>query len=1089
MFHRFDELGEDPYPYLVRSTDFMYRYEQEATDARNPIYSFLVSATQTGYRWDSDRYIIKSLPPLEFEYSPVFTLGELAQQPVQNVDAASLENLPIGLDGASYQWIDLDGEGTSGILTEQAGCWYYKRNLSANHQVDDNGHERTVPCFGATEVVARKPVGGLADGAQFLDLAGDGQVDLVQMGGPVRGFHERTDEADWKPFRSFDSWPDINFHDPNLKFVDLTGDGHADILITESEALTWYPSLAEEGFGPAIRLSLPLDEEQGPRLVFSNGTQSIYLADLSGDGLTDLARIRNGEICYWPNLGYGRFGAKVTMDDSPRFGTPDQFNQQRIRLADVDGSGTTDIIYLCHDGAQVYFNQSGNRWSDPVSLPQFPPIDSLASVQAVDLLNNGTACLVWSSPLPGTSRQPMRYLALMPEKPHLLVGVKNNLGAETRVQYAPSTKFYLNDKKDGKPWITRLPFPVHVVERVEVFDHISRNHFVTKYAYHHGYFDGAEREFRGFGMVEQWDTDEFDKLSLNASNVDYCWHMPPVHTRIWFHTGTFIEGARLSQQMAHEYFGAPQTQAAFDTWVKDTLLDDTVPPSAPLTAEETRQACRALKGAILRQEIYADDESTRAGIPYSVSERNYTIRLIQEQACNRHAVFFTYARETIDYHYERNLADPRVGHALTLEVDKYGNVLKSVVIGYGRKQSPLPDQFDQDKQTTSLIVYTAQTVTNAIDDPTEYLDDYRTPLPAETCTYELTGFKLQNNAVRFSFGELTGNNFAVLTAATEINYEQIADTTTPEKRLIEHVRTLYRKNDLTGLSSLGEVESLAISGESYKLAFTSSLLDKVYKRKHNGLPDEDLLPDRGAVLEGKGGDQGGYVKLDGKWWLPSGRVFYDQAANANDPATTAATEVGTAHQHFCLPRKFVDPFDQGVLVDYDSHDLLAVKTQDALFNTITVLHDYRVLQPRHITDPNGNRAEVAFDALGMVVGSAARGKVTENFGGKLDNFDADLVQSEIDDFHNSADPHVLAPDLIKDADTRIIYDLHRFYHSCQQSDDATTWERMLPHWRAKHTPAIRCHRRISKSRSVSITRMALGARSRKRFRLNQAKSK
>ena len=132
----------------------------------------------------------------------------------------------------------------------------------------------------------------------------------------------------------------------------------------------------------------------------------------------------------------------------------------------------------------------------------------------IDLLGNGTACLVWSSPLPGDARRPMRYVNLMGErKPHLLVRTINNLGAETRVDYAPSTKFYLQDKRDGKPWITRLPFPVHVVERVETYDHISRNRFVTRYAYHHGYFDGDEREFRGFGMVEQWDTEAFEDYS------------------------------------------------------------------------------------------------------------------------------------------------------------------------------------------------------------------------------------------------------------------------------------------------------------------------------------------------------------------------------------------------------------------------------------------------------------------------------------------------------------------------------------------------------------------------------------------------
>ena len=137
-------------------------------------------------------------------------------------------------------------------------------------------------------------------------------------------------------------------------------------------------------------------------------------------------------------------------------------------------------------------------------------MDNVASVAAVDLLGNGTACLVWSSPLPGASRVPMQYLNLMAEgKPHLLVRTVNNLGAETRVHYAPSTYFYLQDKYAGQPWVTKLPFPVHVVERVETFDAISQNRFVTRYAYHHGYFDGPEREFRGFGMVEKFDTEAF----------------------------------------------------------------------------------------------------------------------------------------------------------------------------------------------------------------------------------------------------------------------------------------------------------------------------------------------------------------------------------------------------------------------------------------------------------------------------------------------------------------------------------------------------------------------------------------------------
>ena len=493
MFHHFpQELGSPDY--LVRSTEFTY--------SEGPVASFVTTVTQSGYvRPDQnqpDRYLRKSLPPLAFTYSQVPTPQELASRPIQDIDAASLENLPIGLDGAAYQWLDMDGEGLSGLLTDQGDGWFYKRNTSANNLVQENGHQRTLARFAPVERVATRPAGGLQGGqAQFMDLAGDGQPDLVLMAGPVRGFYERTPQEAWEPFRPFISWPNVDTRDPNLKFIDLNGDGHADMLITEHDAFTWHPSQAEDGFGPAQRAFQPWDEEQGPRLVFADAAQSIYLADLSGDGLTDLVRLRNGEVCYWPNLGYGRFGAKVTMDNAPWFDAPDVFDQKRIRLADIDGSGVTDILYLGGDGVQMYLNQSGNRWGAAQPLTTFPRMDNVSSVQAVDLLGNGTACLVWSSPLPGDARRPMRYLDLMGQKPHLLIKTVNNLGAETVVQYAPSTKFYLQDKLDGKPWITRLPFPVHCVERVETYDRISRNRFVTRYAYHHGYFDGSEREFRG----------------------------------------------------------------------------------------------------------------------------------------------------------------------------------------------------------------------------------------------------------------------------------------------------------------------------------------------------------------------------------------------------------------------------------------------------------------------------------------------------------------------------------------------------------------------------------------------------------------
>ena len=257
--------------------------------------------------------------------------------------------------------------------------------------------------------------------------------------------------------------------------------------------------------------------------MLADPEQTIYLADMSGDGLSDLVRVRNGEICYWPNVGFGRFGAKVTMDRCPWLDQPGHFDQRRVRLADVDGSGTADLIYLHPDGTRLYLNQSGNGFSEPHTLPHgFPRLDSLAHVMVADLLGRGTACLVWSSPLPGDSGRQLRYVDLMTAgKPYLLTEMVNNLGAETRISYAPSTQFYLADQAAGRPWVTRLPFPVQVVERVETIDRINRNRFTTRHAYHHGYFDGFEREFRGFGMVEQWDTEELAVLEAGGARGEF----------------------------------------------------------------------------------------------------------------------------------------------------------------------------------------------------------------------------------------------------------------------------------------------------------------------------------------------------------------------------------------------------------------------------------------------------------------------------------------------------------------------------------------------------------------------------------------
>lgn len=983
--------------YLVRSTNFSYD--------QNPVATYLTGATQTGHRWNGETYDSKSYPPVEFGYDKPEVNHE-----IRVVEPESLENLPVGLDNAAYQFLDLDGEGISGILTQQGGGWFYKAN---------RGEGR----FGALQSVATQPSLAGARATQgasqqrFLDLAGNGQIDLVVLDRESPGFYERSHDEDWHSFRAFQDWPNVEWNDLNLRWVDLNGDGHADILLSEERVFVWHPSMAEEGFGPSTRVAKVWDEEKGPALVFADASQSVYLADMSGDGLNDIVRIRNGAVCYWPNLGYGRFGAKVTMDSPPYFDHPEMFDQGRIRLADIDGSGTTDIVYLGREGVQLWFNQAGNGWSKGETLQQFPRVDNLASVQVVDLLGQGTACLVWSSALPGQARQRMQYVDLMGgRKPHLLTETWNNLGAETRLHYAPSTKFYLADKRDGKPWITKLPFPVHVLEKTETFDRISGNRFASKYAYHHGYFDGEEREFRGFGCVEQWDTEEYEtfaaegkkSLGEEATNgEDETYHLPPVHTRTWFHTGVYVGRDRIFTLFSDEYY-----QGDSDAH----LLSDTLLPEG-LTLQEEREACRALRGQMLRQEVYSQDKSEKAEHPYTVTESSYTVRRVQPLLGERHGVFLVHGRESLAYHYERNPKDPRIAHQVTLEVDEFGNTLKALAVAYPRRRAQLPTATEprlvKMRQTQERILATL-TETKVIHRPGEETW-YRLGLPWETCTYEVTGFEADTGNAKQPISLLRdlSDDVRLEELRTELDTAALKYEEKPtggiQRRLIERVRMRYRGNAAAGELSpdaldWGEVESLALPYESYELAFTSGLLQQVYggmgRPAGDGpLPELLQVADVNDLLE----KEGRYWREDDLWWVSSGRQRFERG-------------------EFYAPRQSRDPFGQVAETTYDGYQLAVVQSRDPIGNEVTAEHDYWALQPWKMTDPNENQQRVTFDALGMVVAT----ELWEG-GDRLDDVLVELTEKQLDAFLSA--PKAAARAWLGSATTRIVYDLDRYVRS------------------------------------------------------------
>jgi RHS repeat-associated protein len=919
MFHRMQEL--DPSPCLVASTDL--------THVENPSGTLLTAVRGSRYKRSliEPAYIQRSFQPYDFGYS-----APKIRSALQILAKESAPELGGGLQGP-HQWTDINGEGLPGFLMRQAGTLFYKANLGDGK-------------LGPALQLPTSPSLGVQGGLLVSDIDGDGRKEMVFFERPMAGYHERTDDGSWAPRVPFASQPNIDWADRNLQFIDLSGDGRDDVLIARGSSLVWYRSLGKGGFDKPITLPAPRDEDnKTPMLVFASGTQRLFLADMTGDGLMDIVRVRNGGVCYWPNLGYGKFGARVEMSYGPWLDYPDHFDLRRVRLTDVNGLGTADLIYLNIDKVCIYINQSGNSFAKAIELPSLPDHSPLSNIEVFDLLGTGTACLVWSSAFPGFARAPVRYIDLFSgEKPYLLTSIKNNHGLETRIRYAPSTKFYLADRAAGRPWVTKLPFPVHVVERVETYDYISRVRLISEYRYHHGRYDGHEREFCGFGMVEQVDTEAFSAPlgqglfpEVTPRNCEL--PQPPALTKTWFHTGAWERGKAISRQYEKEYYALDPDAPR----LPDTLLLDN------LSAEEQRQACRALRGQMLREESYALDGSPAEPHPYAVTENSFAVRRVLPARGPSPGVFFVVPRETISLAYDRyrdaeGRPDPRVAHGVTLVVDDVGTVRKSVAMAYPRRRVPVDPAYAAQGQLFATLTEVDVVHLDGLQ------NGYRLGIPVESRAYELHGLASPRGG--FSFEALA---LAVAAAdAQPIGYEAPVPAGTGKRLIQRHRFRYYDSANLPSPLPLGSADLQALPYESYELALTSGQITQTINAN-----EERVTP---AILA-----EGGYVELPGDsgFWIPSGRQVFDPA-------------------RFYLPTSTINPFGATSTAEYDAYALLVTRTEDALGNQTIIDNDYRLLLPAMITDANGNRSAVRFDELGRVIAEAVMGKEGSTDGDTLD---------------------------------------------------------------------------------------------------------
>ncbi len=386
---------------------------------------------------------------------------------------------------------DLDGDGLSDMLVNPgAGRWHFYRN-QGNGSYAAPVINNSAPPFALT-----------GSDTKFLDLNYDKKIDIVRTnpnGNWSYCLSQEGMDTDHAPFGNF----------PGPEDVDKNRDGTIDVT-------PW------QCIGSTNPAGLP------DSITFQN--PKVRLADMNGDRLQDMVTLsisdNSATVVYWPAKGLAEFDLAVIMTGQLAVGPVDP---QNLKLRDVNGDGLTDLIKVRSGQVTVWFNLGNQTWSTPAQFGQAPSYNPMTTwLRFADMNGNGTTDLVWIEPSSPDKR--IQYLDFSGRtKANQLHVIDNGLGRRIQIQYQSTTEMKLAARNDGNDWTINTPFPSQVVSQVLThtgldLDTTPGNDVLqVDIVYRNPWYDPYQKQFRGFDFVKKIETG--DDTS------------PTLLTRIFFHTG------------------------------------------------------------------------------------------------------------------------------------------------------------------------------------------------------------------------------------------------------------------------------------------------------------------------------------------------------------------------------------------------------------------------------------------------------------------------------------------------------------------------------------------------------------------------
>ena len=359
-----------------------------------------------------------------------------------------------------------------------------------------------------------------------------------------------------------------------------------------------------------------------------------------------------------------------------------------------------------------------------------------------------------------------------------------------------------------------------------------------------------------------------------------------------------------------------------------------------------RDALRALRGSILRTELYAEDPSPLAPRPYTVTENRHAVREIDPPSAMNAAgqrIFFPHLLAQRTTQWERG-DDPMTSVAFTDGYDDFGQPTRQTSVALPRRSRRRLTVNGLALDEPNILA--SHTRTRFNDAPGAGADPYIADRVCETERFEPAGAIPALESDPTDLHKIIADQ---MSAANAVHADFMADR---NLKRTGHVRNYYDGPSFVGLP-FGRIGNHGALTRTETLVFTDTELDSAYDLRRPAYLDGSMaLPAGAPVLTASIlGYRRVAVNGVGHYYADTLRQQLDvQAGTPGGRGFVVATR---------------DPFDHETSLQHDRYALFPVQVTDPVGLVTRADYNYHVMKLQRVTEPNLNASVMEYTPLGL----------------------------------------------------------------------------------------------------------------------------